>query len=458
MTDTIYRPISDLLQDACSRAGRYLQSLPERHVGADPAAIEKLSSLVGSPLPNDPCDPADVISELDALASPATVATAGPRYFGFVTGGSLPAAAAASFLSAAWDQNAFSTSSSPAAVAIEAIAERWLIELLRLPEACVASFTTGASLANFSALAAARHACLRRLDWDVEARGLYGAPEITVYLSEEQHPTVHKALGLLGFGRERVVRLATDEQGRIRADALPKIEGPAIVCAQAGNVNSGAFDPFSELAEWAHASDAWLHIDGAFGLWAAATDELRHLVRGVELADSWATDAHKWLNVPYDSGLAFVRDADALRSAMSFGAAYLPIEGIREPFHTTAEASRRGRGIEIWAALRSLGQSGVADLIERSCRHARRFEQGLKEGGCEILNDVVLNQVVVGFGDDERTRSTIRAVQEEGVCWCGPTRWRGRIAMRISVSSWATRDEDVERSIASILRAAEGAQ
>jgi glutamate/tyrosine decarboxylase-like PLP-dependent enzyme len=383
------------------------------------------------------------------------VATAGPRYFGFVTGGSLPATLASSVLAAAWDQNAFNSTSSPAAVAIEAIAESWLIDLLGLPEGCATSFTTGASLANFSALAAARHACYRRLGWDVEARGLFGAPELKVYLSDEQHPTVHKALGLLGFGRERVVRLPVDAQGRIRIESLPEIETPAIVCAQAGNVNSGAFDPFSELAAWCREGDAWLHIDGAFGLWAVASPAHRFLTEGIELADSWATDAHKWLNVPYDSGLAFVRDADALRAAMSFSAAYLPEVGLREPFHTTPEASRRGRGVEIWAALRSLGRSGVADLIDGCCRHARSFETGLRAAGFEVLNDVVLNQVVVSFGDAEQTGEVIRTVQDEGICWCGPTEWRGQAAMRISVSSWATRERDVERSLESILRCAD---
>jgi glutamate/tyrosine decarboxylase-like PLP-dependent enzyme len=296
---------------------------------------------------------------------------------------------------------------------------------------------------------------LRRAGWDVEANGLFGAPEITVVVGEEVHPTLLKSLGLLGLGRSRVVRVPADHQGRMRVDAMPKLDGPTIVCAQIGNVNTGAFDPVATICDRAEEASAWVHVDGAFGLWAAATPELAHLVAGAERADSWATDCHKWLNVPYDSGVAFVRDADALRRAMAVTAEYLPTESThRNPSDFTPELSRRARGIEVWAALRQLGRSGAADLVERCCAHARRFAEGLEAAGHEVLNEVVLNQVLVAFGDADRTRRVIEGVQREGTCWCGGTEWQGRTAMRISVSSWATTEADVERSIDAILRVA----
>jgi glutamate/tyrosine decarboxylase-like PLP-dependent enzyme len=291
--------------------------------------------------------------------------------------------------------------------------------------------------------------------WDVEADGLFGAPPVTVVVGEEVHPSLIKALGMLGLGRSRVARVPVDGQGRMRAGGIPALDGPAIVCMQAGNVNTGAFDPAEEICDRAHAGGAWVHVDGAFGLWAAASPRYAHLVRGVAAADSWATDAHKWLNVPYDSGLAFVRDAAALKQAMSVTAAYLPQSEHREPSQYTPELSRRARGVEIWAALRSLGRAGLSELIERNCRQARRFAEALQQAGYPILNEVALNQVLVSFGDSARTRRVIERVQRDGVCWCGPTEWQGRTAMRISVSSWATRDEDVERSVTAILRAAE---
>jgi glutamate/tyrosine decarboxylase-like PLP-dependent enzyme len=308
-------------------------------------------------------------------------------------------------------------------------------------------------MANFTALAAARNAVLARAGWNVEADGLFGAPPVTVVVGEEAHPSLIKALGMLGMGRARVLRVPVDRQGRMLAAGLPLLREPAIVCIQAGNVNTGAFDPAPEICSRAHASGAWVHADGAFGLWAAASPKYSHLVEGFADADSWATDAHKWLNVPYDSGLAFVRDPGSLRNAMSVSAAYLPQGERREPSQYTPELSRRARGVEVWAALKSLGRSGLADLIERTCRHARRFAEGLREGGCEILNEVVLNQVLVSFGEPAHTLRVIGRIQRDGTCWCGPTEWQGRTAMRISVSSWATRDEDVERSIAAILRA-----
>ena len=304
------------------------------------------------------------------------------------------------------------------------------------------------------ALAAARHRVLQRAGWDVEADGLFGAPPIAVIVGDEAHPSLIKALGMLGMGRSRVRRVPVDDQGRMIAMEMPPLNGPAIVCAQAGNVNTGAFDPMEDIVDRAHAAGAWVHVDGAFGLWAAAAPAYAHLTAGVAQGDSWATDAHKWLNVPYDSGLAFVRDPEALKSAMSVTAAYLPQGEHREPSQWTPELSRRARGVDIWAALKSLGRTGLAELIERNCRQARHFADALRAGGCEILNHVVLNQVLVSFGGDMRTRQVIERVQRDGTCWCGPTVWQGRTAMRISVSSWATRDEDVDRSVTAILSAA----
>lgn len=443
-----------LLFDAAQRAARHLDSLAERPVQPSRDAVEKLREALAAALPETGATTADVVAELDALGAPATVATPGPRYFGFVTGGALPATVAAGMLAVAWDQNAFSFTSSPAGALYEETALRWLAELLGLPATCGGALVTGATLANVTALAAARHALLARAGWDVEAKGLFGAPEIPVYVGDEVHASVRKALGLLGLGRDRVRRLPVDAQGRIRCDALPELARGAIVCAQAGNVNSGASDDFVALRAWCDGANAWLHVDGAFGLFAAASPRLRAQVAGVELADSWATDAHKWLNVPYDCGAVFARDPNALRGAMAMDASYLPAQPVREPFLHSPELSRRARGIEVWAALRSLGRTGVAELVDRCCRHATRFADGLRAAGHEVLNEVVLNQVVVAFGDDAHCARVIARVQEAGECWCGPTHWRGRAAMRLSVSGWSTRDEDVERALASILRCA----
>jgi glutamate/tyrosine decarboxylase-like PLP-dependent enzyme len=443
-----------LLADATQRAVAYLDALPARPVRAEPDAVAKLRYALDAPLPDAGRDARDVLAELDALGSPATVASAGPRYFGFVTGGSLPATVAAGVLASAWDQNAFSHASSPAGALFEEVSVRWLAELFGLPASCGGALVSGATLANFTALAAARHALLERAGWDVEADGLFGAPPIPVYVSEEFHASVQKALGLVGFGRDRVHLLATDAQGRIRTDALPPLAEPALVCAQAGNVNSGASDPFAALRDWCDRSGSWLHVDGAFGLFAATVPRLRSLVAGVERADSWAADAHKWLNVPYECGVVLVRDAMALRDAMTVDAAYLTVDAPREPFHYGPELSRRARGALVWAALRSLGREGVAALVDRCCRQARRFAEGLRAAGHDVRNEVALNQVVVSFGDAAKTARVIERVQREGVCWAGPTTWRGSAGMRISVSGWATSDADVERSLASILRCA----
>ena len=444
--------MKDLLSDVAARAGRYLQELKERPVAPSEEALEGLAAL-DEPLPECPSAPEAVIDLLDRVGSPATMASAGGRFFGFVHGGSLPAALAANWLAGAWDQNAVLHVTSPITSRLEEVAQRWLTQVLDLPEDCGVAFVTGATMANFTGLAAARTAQLHRVGWDVEADGLFGAPPLTVVTSEETHPSVSKALGLLGLGRRRVIRAPVDDQGRMRADGLPRLTGPAIVCVQAGNVNTGSVDPVGEICELARSAGAWVHVDGAFGLWAKSSPRLAPLVAGVEQADSWATDAHKWLNVPYDSGLAFVRGSAHLSRAMALTAAYIPKGARRDPGQFTPELSRRARGVEVWAALRSLGRTGLAEMIERTCGHARRFADGLRSAGCEILNDVVLNQVLVSFGDAETTRRVIDRIQQEGVCWCGGTTWQGRVAMRISVSSWATTAEDVERSLEAILRA-----
>lgn len=445
--------MSDLLKSVTERAVNYQRGLDGRSVSPSSEALERLSEF-DVPLQDDRIGDEEIIEMLDRVGSPATVATAAGRYFGFVIGGSLPAAQAATWLVDVWDQNACLRAMSPVSIALEELALRWLLDVLALPPECGASFVTGASMANFTGLAAARHAVLARAGWDVEAKGLYGAPEITVIVGEEVHATVIKALGLLGFGRERVVKVATDEQGRMRADALPAMSASTIVCIQAGNVNTGAFDPAEEICAIAHDAGAWVHVDGAFGMWAAAAPARAHLTKGIKDADSWATDGHKWLNVPYDSGIAFVRNHEHLRAAMSLTAAYLPQAYKREPLDYTPEASRRARGVAIWAALRSLGRRGLAELIEGTCVHAARFAEGLSAAGHRVLNDVVINQVLVSFGDDETTLRVIAAIQADGTCWCGGTVWHGQAAMRISVSSWATTAADVERSLDAILRIA----
>jgi glutamate/tyrosine decarboxylase-like PLP-dependent enzyme len=444
----------DLLDEAARRALRYLDALDARAVAAQPEALARLSQF-NELLPADPRPAVETLRRLDEIGSPATMASAGGRYFGFVTGGSLPVSVASHWLATAWDQNAALHVGSPAAAVLEAVALRWVLDVLGLPASAAGAFVTGATLANTTALAAARDTVLRRAGWDAAADGLFGAPPVTVVVGEEVHPTLTKALGLLGLGRSRVLRVPVDGQGRMRADALPAISGPAIVCMQAGNVNTGAFDPFDEIVDAAHAAGAWVHVDGAFGLWAAASPTLAPLVAGAGRADAWATDCHKWLNVPYDCGLAIVREAGDLRAAMAVSADYLPADGERrDPADYTPELSRRARGVDVWAALRTLGRSGLAELVERCCRHARRFAAELRAAGFEVLNDVVLNQVLVSLGDAETTRAVIADVQADGTCWCGATRWQGRTAMRISVSSWATTDDDVSRSLEAMQRVA----
>jgi glutamate/tyrosine decarboxylase-like PLP-dependent enzyme len=397
---------------------------------------------------------------LIAAAEPGIVGTQTGRYFGFVVGSALPAAVAADWLSTTWDQDAFSVVLSPAGAAVEAVAAGWLADLLGLPQDVASGFVTGAQGANTTALAAARQHVLAEAGWDVGRDGLFGAPPVRVLVGDQRHVTIDRSLRLLGLGTAVVEPVPADDQGRMRADALREAlttaERPTIVCAQVGNVNTGAFDPLDEIADACTEAGAWLHVDGAFGLWAAASPRFRHLVQGCERADSWATDAHKWLNVPYDCGVVFCRHPESHGAAMAVAASYLQRADGRSPSDWVPESSRRARGFAVWAALRSLGRAGVADLVERCCDHARTFADLLgSEPGVEILNEVVLNQVLVRFGDDDATtREVVRRVQEDGTCWLGGTDWQGRAAMRISVSSFRTTREDVERSVGAILEAA----
>lgn len=443
-----------LLQDAAQRAATYLENLPYRSVAPPAEAISRLARLDRT-LQNEAVSAEEVLRELDEIVSPATIAMAGPRFFGFVIGGSLPVALAANWLAGAWDQNSALYNVTTATSALENVALHWLLDVLGLPQQCAGAFVTGTTVAHIAALAAARHAILHRVGWDAEAAGLFGAPPVDIVASEEAHPTLLKAVAVLGMGRNRVIRIPTDNNGAMLVGAMPPLNARTIVCAQAGNINTGAVDPLQEIIATARDAGAWVHVDGAFGLWAGASPALAHHVRGAGLADSWATDCHKWLNVPYDCGVALVRDANALRAAMAITADYLPTEtGHRNPADFTPELSRRARGVETWAALRSLGRSGVAELVDRTCRHARRFAAAISAAGYDVLNEVVLNQVLVSFGSPEVTRQIVGDIQREGTCWCGYTVWQGRTAMRISVVSWATTEEDVERSIDAILRLA----
>jgi glutamate/tyrosine decarboxylase-like PLP-dependent enzyme len=437
----------------------HLETVGERPV-ARGASMGDLVAALGGPLPAGPGDPARIVEALARGAEPGLVVTNGGRYFGFVEGGVLPAALAADWLTAAWDQNPGFYVLSPAAAATEEICRSWLCELLGLPPACSAGFTTGAQMANYTGLAAGLRHVLGAAGWDLEADGLFGAPAVSVVVGEERHATIDRALRFLGVGRRQITAVAADDQGRMRASALRDAlaDGPTIVCAQAGNVNTGAFDPLREICALAHARGAWVHVDGAFGLWAATAPSLRHLVDGVELADSWATDAHKWLNVPYDSGIVLCAHPDRHRAAMTLSASYLARTGGRDGADWTPEGSRRARAFAVWASLRSLGRSGVADLVEGSCAHARRFADILgAEDEIAILNDVVLNQVLVRVGDDdERTRAVAAAVQSGGATWLGTTVRHGKVALRISVSDHATDDDDVAAAAAAVLRAVHG--
>ena len=447
---------SAALDAAHRHALDWLASLESRPVPAQ-ASIDQVARALGTELPDNPADPEDVIDLLVAACDPGLTGMPSGRFFGFVIGGTHPAALAADWLVSAWDQNCALRRVTPAHSAVEDVTSAWLLDLLGLPDSSAVGFVTGATMANFTGLAAGRDAVLRQAGWDVARHGLGGGPRVRVLVGAERHDTVDLALRYLGLGSPEPVEV--DEQGRLRADLLEAAlesgsDGPVIVALQAGNVHSGAFDPFAEAIRIAHAHGAWVHVDGAFGLWAAASPAYRHLVAGSEDADSWATDAHKTLNVPYDSGIAVVRDPAALRAAMGMHGAYLIHDELGEPLDKVPEISRRGRAFPVWAVLRSLGRSGVAELVERLCRHATAFAAGMETiPGATVLNDVVFTQVCVAFGDDERTEEVVRRLLADGTAWMTGSTWRGRSVLRISVSNWSTTDSDVERSLDAVRQA-----
>mgnify|MGYP000094201087 FL=1 len=449
----------ELLARTAEIAAGYLDTLPTRPVRPERGYAE-LHAAVDAPLPETGADPLSVVEELAALAEPGITAMGSGRYFGFVIGGALPASLAADWLVSAWDQNTGLAEPTPATSALEAVAGRWVLDALGLPPQSSFAFVTGCQMAHVTCLAAARHAVYERAGWDLPEQGLAGAPPLRVVMGAQRHVTLTRALRLLGIGREQEVVVAADDQGRMRVDELPGTlagGGPTIVCVQAGEVNTGAFDDLEAAAEAAAAAGAWLHVDGAFGLWAAASPALAHLVAGHDRADSWATDAHKWLNVPYDCGIALCAHPSAHEAAMEYAAPYIAVSdraAARDPMGYSPEFSRRARSLPVWAALRSLGRAGVAALVERSCEHARAIAAGVQAlPGCELLNDVVLNQVLFRFADDEATRAVVAAVQASGEAWMGSTSWDGRVAVRVSVSGWRTTAEDVARTVAALERA-----
>jgi glutamate/tyrosine decarboxylase-like PLP-dependent enzyme len=461
--------ISDT-NDALETAYRHALDFHHARRAHAPLAAADFNTLLdafGGPTPESGAPAADVITSLANAAAPGLMGTAGPRFFGWVVGGSHPVGVAADWLTSVWGQNAGSYQGAPASAVAEQVAARWLLDILHLPEECSVGFTTGATMSNFVCLAAARGALLRRVGWDVEADGMFGAPPIPVFIGDDAHASVLASLRYLGFGERSVVRIATDSAGRMKAaaldPALASCSAPPIVIAQAGHIMTGSFDPIDEIAALTHARGGWLHVDGAFGLWANACPERAHLARGIEAADSWATDAHKWLQAPYECGCAFVRDADAHRRAMTIEASYLPASDdvIRDPLHYAPELSRRARGFALWALLRAFGRQGIATMIARHCALARRLAQRLAaEPGIEVLNEVELNQVVVRFGADGDvhrrdvlTGETIARIQAAGVCYVGGARWREREVMRVSVIAWATEQEDIDRSAESMIAA-----
>jgi glutamate/tyrosine decarboxylase-like PLP-dependent enzyme len=451
--------LPDLLRRTAERAAEYRATVGDRPV-APPVDPGRLRAALGGSLPVEGAQPEAVLEQLAAAVEPVLVASVGPRYFGFVVGGALYAATCADVLATGWDQMAFNSTSSPVAAVVEDLVGQWLKELLGLPADASFGLVTGAQGGNTVGLAAARHRVLERAGWDVEAQGLAGAPRIRVVAGEERHGTIDRSLRLLGIGAAAVEAVAADRNGAIDLDALARaLEDsgpPTIVCLQSGNVNTGACDDLAAACDLAHRRGAWVHVDGAFGLWAAASPSTRHLVTGIERADSWAVDGHKWLNVPYDTGFVFCADGTAHTGSMSYTAAYLEGQGekaLRSPSDYVPESSRRARGFATWAALRELGRQGLADVVDRCCALARRFGEGLGAiEGVEIGNDIVLNQVLVSFGSGERTDRVVAAVQRDGTCWMGGTEWQGRRFMRIAVSNWSTTEDDVDRSVEAIRR------
>ena len=442
-----------LLETTKEYALKYLQELPEKRVSPTKDSLNELKKLAFQ-LPENPTKDEDVIHFLNKAGAENTVTSNGGRYFGFVFGGATPASLAANWLAATWDQNAAFNISSPIAAKTEEVSGKWLLDLLHLPSNSGFGFVTGTTMANFCGIAAARHAILKRKGWNIEAQGLIGAPPLKIIGGEEIHASMLKALAMAGLGTETITKIPTDDQGRMIADHLPEVDDSTLICVQAGNVNTGALDPIQKICLKAQEKGAWVHVDAAFGLWTKVSPKMANQAMGCELADSWAIDLHKWLNVPYDSGLIVCKDPEMLRSAMSINAEYLPKMDGREPSHFTPEMSRRARGIEVWAALYAMGKSGLSELIERCCELAQLFAEKLRQSGFQILNEVNLNQVLVSFGEPALTNRIISRIQEDGTCWCGGTIWQNQTAMRISVSSWMTTERDIEISAASIIRIA----
>ena len=431
---------------------QYVSTLDKRSVFPDRAALAGLDAF-DEAIPECACAPVQVLEALHRHGSPATVATTGGRYFGFVSSGVLPAALAANWLCSSWDQNAGFSAMSPVASKIEEVVERWLLDILDLPRDGAAGFVTGSTMATFCALAVARSVLLKRLDYDVRRAGLRGAPQLRIVASADIHPANLRALTYLGFGLDEVESCPVDSQGRLVVESLPEADARTILLAQAGNVNSGSFDPFEEICAAARRAGAWVHVDGAFGLWARASRSKRHLTAGIEQADSWTLDAHKWLNVPMDSGIYFCRDRGAIHEAFGVEAPYLVRTPMREPNYYTPELGRRARGVEIWAALKSLGRRGIEELIDRNCAQAKRMERALAELGFDILNEVCLNQVIFRYRDDAHTQEVMRKIQQSGNAWFGPTHWRGQLALRFSECSWVTTDDDIAITLGAIREA-----
>jgi glutamate/tyrosine decarboxylase-like PLP-dependent enzyme len=444
----------ELFDQAKEYAFAYLNEMNDRNVFPTDMAINDLS-LFDEPFPDEPGQQEKILELLHEKGSPATVCQIGGRYYGFVNGSSVPAALASKWLADVWDQNAAMFVSSPIVSQLESVCEKWIVELLQLPVGTAAGFVSGSSTAAFCGLACGRNELLKRQGWDVNEDGLFGAPPIRVILGAQAHGTIYKALSLLGLGRGRVETVPVDSQGRMIVSQMPALDGSCLVITQAGNVSSGAFDPISEICDRANAAHAWVHVDGAFGLWAAASKKKQYLTRGIEKADSWSLDAHKTLNAPYDCGIVLCKDREDLLSSMQISGAYIVNSDRRDNMHYTPEMSRRGRAVELWATLKSLGKNGVEDLVDRLCDHAELFAKLLQAQGFQVLNDVVFNQVLVSCASAELTRATLENIQRSGECWCGGSIWNGIPVIRISVCSWATTEVDVERSVAAFVKARE---
>ena len=445
----------DLFEQAKSYAYEYMDGVFDRNVFPTKAALVKLSSF-DEPLPQKPGNPADMLRMLHEYGSPATVTHTGGRYFGLVVGSVFPPVMAAKWLADVWDQISTLYVTSPVLSKLETICEKWLIELLGLPDECVAGFVSGTSMATLCGLAAGRYEILKRSDWDVNSRGLFGAPPLRVVIGAEAHGTVFKALALLGLGKDRVEMVPVDNQGRMIAAKVPKLDRNTLVILQAGNVNSGSFDPLDEICDRANAAGAWVHVDGAFGLWAAASQNKQYLTHGVEKADSWSVDGHKTLNTPYDSGIILCRHHEALASAMQATGSYILYSENRDGMLYTPEMSRRSRAIELWATIKILGKSGVEELVDELCVRAQQFAKQLNAQGFHILNDVVFNQVLVTCDSPEQTAATLKNLQQSGECWCGGAKWHDTPVIRVSVCSWATTEEDITRTVSAFVQAREG--